>query len=269
MSAYPSSSGRTRRRIDRDRIISWIAVLAVHLAIGVALIRGLGVDLPAVARDGLTLVTLLPDRPPPPPARRPPPPRAAHHARNGAASPPNLRSRATELVAPPTPPIILAPPPPVVVALAANTGNRATTGSAPVRGPGTGSGGIGTGTGNGDRGDGPGDGEGDGDGGFRWLSGRLKDSDYPRAALKAGASGTVGLRWTVGVTGRVTDCTVTRSSGNADLDNTTCRLITRRFRYRPDHDAAGRPVPTVVTGEHSWTLYGAASAEPDEDSDSG
>ncbi|MFX6118958.1 TonB family protein, partial [Acinetobacter baumannii] len=34
-------------------------------------------------------------------------------------------------------------------------------------------------------------------------------------------TGRVGLRFTVGVTGRVTDCTVTHSSGTPELDNVT------------------------------------------------
>ncbi|MEI9926514.1 MAG: energy transducer TonB [Sphingomonas sp.] len=126
----------------------------------------------------------------------------------------------------------------------------------PAIGPDAAAGGQGNGSGSGD-------GEGSGDGGttLRWIKGEIRDSDYPRAALRQGAHGTVGLRFTVGVKGRVTDCTVTRSSGNADLDQTTCRLIVRRFRYEPSRDARGHAYADVVTGEHEWDLYRVPDAD--------
>jgi protein TonB len=80
------------------------------------------------------------------------------------------------------------------------------------------------------------------------------DSDYPRAAVRARASGIVFLRFVVAPSGRVSDCSVTRSSGNRALDETTCRLILQRFRYRPALDAEGRPVPATIRGEHVWDL---------------
>ena len=52
--------------------------------------------------------------------------------------------------------------------------------------------------------------------------------------------------------GRATDCRVTRSSGNAELDATTCRLIERRFRYHPSRDPDWRPVRAVLVGNHTW-----------------
>ncbi|MEG8053304.1 TonB family protein [Sphingomonas aerolata] len=62
----------------------------------------------------------------------------------------------------------------------------------------------------------------------------------------------VGVRYTVETTGRVTGCSITRSSGNAVLDATTCRLIELRFRYRPWLDAAGRPVRSTVVHNQEW-----------------
>jgi protein TonB len=251
-----SSYRATDRPFDRGRIFSAIAVIAVHLAIGLALLHGLGVELPHAVATSLASFDVLP---PPPPLQRIAPQRRASPRKEGAASPPNLRAKATEVVAPPLilPPIL---PPPVVAAPVAGIGADPSAGAAPIRGPGTGSGGIGNGTGSG------GAGNGDGGGGgspLRLKSGRIKDSDYPREALRAGASGTVGLLFTVGVTGRVTQCTVTRSSGNADLDSTTCRLIQERFRYKPTTDASGRAIPDEVEGEHVWTLYRREA--PDDD----
>lgn len=86
------------------------------------------------------------------------------------------------------------------------------------------------------------------------VKGRLKNSDYPRAARRAGAEGTVHVRFLVNPDGGVGGCTVTRSSGHPELDSTTCRLIERRFRYRPARDAQGRPTSDVVVGEQLWWI---------------
>ena len=230
----------------RERLRGLTLAALVHALIGYALIVGLRVPLPTSVDRALTLVDLRPL--PPPPHTIPPPARARAHARRArAASAPNLRAEPTPLVAPV--PVVMVPIQPILVtAPVAGSGAAPSAGAAPGPGPGTGSGGVGDGRGGG--------GTGDGDGGtpLRLLSGGLTDDDYPRAALAAGIGGTVGLRFVVGINGRVTDCKVTRSSGNADLDDTTCRLIKKRLRYRPTLDASGRPVPDIVTGEHRWTL---------------
>jgi protein TonB len=140
-------------------------------------------------------------------------------------------------------------------------GSDASSGNAPIAGPGTGAGGTGNGTGSGGRGNGAGGGGGTV---LRLIEGDITGRDYPRAAARAGAQGTVGLRFTVGVNGRVTDCQVTRSSGNADLDETTCRLIKKRFRYAPSRDASGRPYADVVTGEQEWVLYDRPGRDEDD-----
>ena len=236
----------------RDRLRAIAAVAILHVALGYALVAGLRVDLPTLTSRSLALFTVTP-----PPAPRPPPPPRAHIRakaphREGAAAPPALVARATEVVAPV--PVVPPPPPPVIAAPRPDDGAMARQGAAPVPGPGSGAGGIGDGTGNGDDGDGPG---GGGDGGtpLRLIKGHIDDTDYPRGALEAGIGGTVGLRFVVGTNGRVTDCRVTRSSGNAELDTVTCRLIRNRFRYRPTRDAQGRAVADVVTGEQEWTPY--------------
>ena len=48
---------------------------------------------------------------------------------------------------------------------------------------------------------------------------------YPPAAREEGASGSVGLAFSVGGNGRVTNATVTRSSGNALLDNAARQAV--------------------------------------------
>ena len=231
-----------------ERLGGALGALAMVALLGWLLLGGLTVRLGDAQVPALQLLSFTAPPPPPPEPEVKPEPKRAAPKEEGKASPPNKVSRATEVVAPlpaPTPPPLPAAPKPA-------QGNDASSGSAPIAGPGTGAGGIGDGTGSGGRGNGAGGGGGTP---LRLLRGDITGRDYPKAAAEAGAQGTVGLRFTVGVNGRVTDCRVTRSSGNADLDETTCQLILRRFRYEPSRDAGGRPYADVVTGEQVWELY--------------
>lgn len=240
----------------RDRIKSVLAVGAVHLAIGWALISGLRFHLNPEAEPIPKIFDVLPEIPPPPIAEPERPKEKKQKARapkpEGAASPKNLKDMPSPVVAPP--PIVPLPvPTPVVAAPIAAQGNRASAGAADVPGPGTGSGGQGTGRGSGDAGDGTGGGGGGGDGrGVIQLSGRITDLDYPDVDIPFGTIKTVYLRFVVAPDGRVPDCKVTRSSGSPAIDKATCRLIKRRFRYDPARDEYGRPVPSIVMGEHRW-----------------
>ena len=238
----------------RERARAGLPTLVVHLLLGLALLRSLGVDPLALPPRVLTLIDLAP---PPPPPRVEARPRVRERSRReeGAASPPNLESRRTEIVAPP--PVLPPPPPPVVTADKADIGADPTAGAAPVPGPGTGSGGQGNGTGSGRWGNGPGGGgDGDGDGGGftppRRIRGSIRDSDYPAAVGAAGVGGTVSVIYTVETDGRATHCAITNSSGNPELDDTTCRLIEQRFRFQPSRDPFGRPVRSRIVQDHSW-----------------
>jgi TonB family protein len=79
-------------------------------------------------------------------------------------------------------------------------------------------------------------------------------SDYPAAAAVERAQGTTAFRLQVGKNGRVEKCDVERSSGSAALDEATCRVITRRSRFRPAIDGAGDAVASSYAGEIHWRL---------------
>jgi protein TonB len=64
----------------------------------------------------------------------------------------------------------------------------------------------------------------------------------------------VSVLFTVSTTGRVTDCQIRRSSGDPRLDDATCDLIIRRFRFDPSRDAQGRPVESLVESDHTWVF---------------
>jgi protein TonB len=78
--------------------------------------------------------------------------------------------------------------------------------------------------------------------------------DYPANALRAGEQGRTGFRLDIGADGRVTGCTITQSSGSADLDQTACRILTRRARFTPARDAAGNPIASNYASNVLWKL---------------
>jgi protein TonB len=238
----------------RDRVQAGVAVALLHALLGYVLVTGLGAH---VVRSVGTSLKLFDVRPPEPPQPLPEPAQAQSKEAEGEASPPNLKARATPVVAPP-PRIRLKAPEPLPAAPKRSPlpGNDRSAGNSAMPGPGTGSGGIGTGPGSG------GAGRGNGAGAARAvrLSGQLADSDYPRSALRAGVEGSVSVRFVVGTDGRASACTVTRSSGDATLDSTTCRLIELRFRYRPARNAAGEAVPETIRKTFDWLIPGRSRA---------
>ncbi|MBV2147432.1 energy transducer TonB [Sphingobium sp. AS12] len=60
-----------------------------------------------------------------------------------------------------------------------------------------------------------------------WVS----DADYPSAAQRERRQGVTGYKLEVNADGQATSCIVTSSSGHADLDEATCRLLPRRARF--------------------------------------
>ncbi|MFV1918299.1 energy transducer TonB [Sphingomonas sp. MJ1 (PH-R8)] len=229
----------------RHRIASALAVLLLHAGLGIALVTALGVT-PEVKFDDVLLTFDLPAPAPPPPHNVQPAPRPERES--GTAAPANRHARAVDLVAPPVP--VLSPPP-IVAAPIAGSGPDAAAGAAPLPGPGTGAGGVGQGTGSGTSGSGAGSGGGSP---ARLLRGAIRDSDYPRAARRARVEGSVTVGFTVDAAGRATGCAVTRSSGSAELDATTCRLIEARYRYAPARAPNGRPIEEMRGWRQDWWL---------------
>jgi protein TonB len=246
---WSAASRPARREARRDRVRSAVGVALVHLLIGYALISSLGFRPALVPAETLKLFDIAAE--PPPEPRPAPQPKA--QARSGEAAPPNLEARATPVVAPP-PRIRIEVAQALGAAPIAGSGSDTRAGASQLPGPGTGAGGEGAGTGAGGEGNGP------GGGGVatpaRHLRGRIDDDDYPRGAYRERVGGTVIARVTVSPEGRVSRCEVNRSSGNAELDATTCRLIERRFRFSPALDAEGRAMASQVGWRQEWWLEG-------------
>ena len=229
----------------QQRMAAALAAAAVQLVFGYALLTGLSVPLPNALRQALTLIYISPPPPPlPPPVRKPVPP-VISRATAGRSAP-------TAPAAPATPPLVA--PPLVLPEFAVTPIDVAASGALDAGVSDGGAGGAGSGTGSGSEGRGAGNGDADIAAPPRWLSGRIKASDYPREASAARTEGSLSTEFTVGVDGRVTDCRVAVSSGSAVLDAATCRLIRERYHYAPARDTQGRAVADIVLRDHFWSI---------------
>ncbi len=230
-----------------DRLKAGAATLSLQLVLALILVTGLGSEVaPEPDRDlkSFRLSPIeIPVRTPPPEPRRP-----DREVEGGSL--PDLAARPTEIarIAPIVPmPIQL----PVVAAPIPAAGPDPSAGASETPGAGFGTGGEGSGTGRGS-------GAGSGDAGAgtppRRIAGRIRNHDYPKAALRAGRGGTVSVQYRVEADGRVSECWVTASSGSAELDGATCAMIQRRFRFAPARDESGRAVRSVIEEDHSWMI---------------
>ena len=82
---------------------------------------------------------------------------------------------------------------------------------------------------------------------------QTSDDDYPPESRRAGQQGTVRLLITVSSTGRVTACSIYRSSGAPPLDARSCSLAIERFRFLPAR-RDGIPVEDTAILPVEWRL---------------
>ena len=83
-----------------------------------------------------------------------------------------------------------------------------------------------------------------------WVS----PNDYPTRDLNEGNEGVTRFRLTLSAEGKVTDCTVTQSSGFPDLDAATCEKLARRAKFDPASDETGAQVPGSYSGAVRWQI---------------
>jgi len=227
-----------------QKIVAGGGAFIAVIAVGLGLATGLDLDVVRKTSNAIAAIALPA---PVPPREEVAPAKAPSEKASGKASAANKHAKAAAIAAPPPklPPIS----PPVAAAPHPGAGNDASAGATPNPGPGSGAGGRGDGTGAGGVGSGTG-------GGTKaiWHSGTIRDRDYPREASRAKAGGAVEVRFTIEASGRVSGCRVTRPSGDASLDLTTCELIEERFRFKPATNAAGEPVASQYGWRQSWWL---------------
>jgi protein TonB len=231
----PAYADRNRTVRPRERVFALAAVVLVQAALGFALLNGLRVPIARTVDVVERLIEIA--IPPPPPT---PPPivhrKAAHRASSAPKAAPKPLGGSPGRKPAHAPPSVT--PAVAVRPSAAPSGGGAGTGPA-----------LGSGTGGGTGGRGYGAGEGGSD--LEQIAGEIFPSDYPSHLGYAG-NRRVSVSFTVQANGRVTGCRVTRSSGIAELDALTCRLIEQRFRFRPGTDRYGRPIPDEADLDQDW-----------------
>lgn len=213
------------QQMSSNKIIAIILVAIIHVAIGYALITGLAYNAVKKAIERVTTVDVSeppppPDEPPPPPPDEaaPPPPVAPPPPISISVAPPPIQTVTT--IPPPRPPAVIIPPPAPVAAPAPPPPPPRRANPVPKGNP------------------------------SRWVS----NDDYPSRAIREEAQGTVRFTLTVGPDGRVADCSVTASSGNASLDETACRLLRQRARFDPKLDGEGNPTTGTWSSSFKWVL---------------
>ncbi|MCK0128932.1 energy transducer TonB [Erythrobacter sp. F6033] len=84
----------------------------------------------------------------------------------------------------------------------------------------------------------------------RWVT----DADYRSNWIRREWSGVAGFAVTIDTKGRVSDCTITSSTGHAQLDERTCSLIEKRARFNPAKDSYGNPIAGTYRNSVNWRL---------------
>jgi len=178
------------------------------------------------------------------PEPQPPPEEQAGNTKEeeGAAG---KKAERTPVVAP-KPVIEIPANPPVAAAPIAGTGSAPAAGAAEA-GTGPGAGGAGTGRGSG----------GSGGGGGLGSQAKLLGGNSSRLSSSLlrpfpADSGFGYLLLSVAESGRVTDCSVLQSTGQAPVDQALCDIMVRRSRWEPARDRDGNAVSTKVRYTATW-----------------
>ena len=87
----------------------------------------------------------------------------------------------------------------------------------------------------------------------RLRAGMISSDDYPASALAVRAEGVASVSLEVGGDGQVAECSVSATSGNAELDSTSCRLARQRFSFAPA-TSDGQPIPSTYNMRIRWSL---------------
>lgn len=208
-----------------NKIVSLVIVALIHVVVIYALVTGLAYSAVKQVAEKLNVVDVEeevpePEEPPPPPPDQPITPPPVVTPPPIVRTPPTTAPVITTTNTPPpvfTPTPVVAPPPPPP---AAPPPPSKASGAQPRGNPGS------------------------------WAT----PNDYPARALREERAGTTRFRVTIGPDGKVTNCEVTGSSGHADLDEATCKNVTRRARFKPALDSAGNPISDTYSNAVRWEI---------------
>ena len=207
------------QQLSGNKITAFVIVAILHVLVGWALVTGLAAEGYKQLVKKVTTIDIKKEEkkeepPPPPPKKMAPPPIVAPPPRV------TITNVSPPLTIVPNPPPM--PPPPIIMAPpAAPPPPRGQPKSAVPKGN-------------------PGN----------WAT----TNDYPSQALREERQGTTRFRVSVGPDGRVTDCSVTGSSGSSDLDATACTKIRARARFNPATDGEGNPTSGTYSNAVRWVI---------------
>jgi periplasmic protein TonB len=222
-----------RKQIGTRNRTAAIAVVAIiHLILGYTIVTGLAYNVIKAATEDLKTFDVE-QEPPPPVEEPPPPPEVVPETPPPVVSPPPVVR--TQIPPPPAVRTVQEAPPPVVTPRAPVAPPAPPAPPPPPPPPVT----VVP----------PRSATGD-------LQGLFRGDDYPQAAIRNDEQGAVTVRLTVGTNGRVSNCSVTSSSGSRTLDSATCRILQSRARFTPARDSQGNPTTDTVTQRIRWQLEG-------------
>lgn len=213
-----------RRQMSSNRTAAIVIVGLIHLVLGYAIITGLAYNVVKEKLEDLKTFDVEdepppPEEPPPPPEDTPLPPPPQVSAPPPLVRldtpPPNIST--TPVIQPPMPPtpVVTPPAPPAPPPAPRITQPKSVVGS---------------------------------------LQGLIRNDDYPTNAIENDEQGTVSVVLTIGTNGRVSDCSVSGSSGSRTLDSTTCRILKSRAKFTPAQDSNGSPTTGTFRQSIKWVL---------------
>jgi protein TonB len=84
-----------------------------------------------------------------------------------------------------------------------------------------------------------------------------KNEDYPAAAVRAEATGTTRVRFTVDATGKLSNAEVVKPAGSSREHRQLDRVALAKLSectFRPGNDETGKPVGGTFEVEYVWKL---------------
>lgn len=81
-------------------------------------------------------------------------------------------------------------------------------------------------------------------------------TDYPAQALREEDTGKARVVLLIDEQGKVRDCLLEETSGNASLDAMTCIALKERGKFRAALDASGKPMKSVYSQAIAWRISG-------------
>lgn len=230
-----------------DKLKSATVVVLIHVVVGYVILNAFDIRPGDVITSSLSRLNMVDFSIPPVVADE----QSKQATPEGAASAANLKKTSAPREAPKR--IIEIPQPkPLLAAPTAGKGSEKDAGATITPGPGTGVGGVGSGFGSGNNGNGTGGGSMTSR--AKLVGGMITNADYPKSATATRQGGSVTAHFTFGVDGHAKKCRVVKSSGNSDIDATTCRLTEQRFRYEPARNKLRHPISDVTGWQQTWWL---------------